>query len=86
MTAEQFTYWLQGFFELSRTTTLNEQQVKIVKDHIALVLNKATPRYDTTGKDVIYVKDDRFNQVKAGGTFNQIKADTILDINTHLSC
>jgi len=78
MTAEQFTYWLQGFFELSGTTTLNEQQVKIVKDHIALVLNKVTPRYDTTGKDVIYVKAD--------GTFNQIKADGTLDIKTHLSC
>ena len=64
MTAEQFTYWLQGFFELSGTTTLNEQQVKVVKDHIALVLNKATPRYDTTGKDVIYVKADGTVDIK----------------------
>ena len=78
MTAEQFTYWLQGFFELSRTTTLNEQQVKIVKDHIALVLNKVTTEYDTKGKDVIYVKDD--------GTFLHIKDDEIRDIKTRLSC
>ena len=48
MTAEQFTYWLQGFFELSGTTTLNEQQVKILKEHIALVLNKVTPSYEVT--------------------------------------
>ena len=78
MTTEQFVYWLQGYFELSGAKTLNEEQVKIVKDHIALVLNKVTPRYDTTAKDVIYVKTD--------GTFNQVKTDAILDIKTHLSC
>jgi hypothetical protein len=42
MTTEQFTYWLQGFFELSGTTTLNEEQVKVIKEHIALVLEKKT--------------------------------------------
>ena len=47
MTAEQFTYWLQGFFELSGATTLNEEQVKIVKDHIALVMKKETPVSNT---------------------------------------
>lgn len=43
MTTEQFTYWLQGFFELSGATTLNEEQVKVIKEHIALVLKKTTP-------------------------------------------
>jgi hypothetical protein len=43
MTTEQFTYWLQGFFELSGTATLNEEQVKVIKEHIALVLEKKTP-------------------------------------------
>ena len=42
MTTEQFTYWLQGFFELSGTTTLNEEQVKVIKEHIALTLEKKT--------------------------------------------
>ena len=42
MTTEQFTYWLQGYFELSGASTLNEQQVKIIKEHIALVLKKQT--------------------------------------------
>jgi chorismate mutase len=64
MTAEQFTYWLQGFFELSGTTTLNEQQVKIVKDHIALVLNKVTPEYAVSGRDIVYVKADGTLDIK----------------------
>lgn len=42
MTTEQFTYWIQGFFELSGATALNEEQVKVIKEHIALVLEKKT--------------------------------------------
>jgi hypothetical protein len=43
MNSEHFIYWLQGFFELSGTATLNEEQVKVIKEHIALVLEKKTP-------------------------------------------
>jgi hypothetical protein len=43
MNERDFIYWLQGFLELSGAKTLNEQQVKIVKDHIALVMTKVTP-------------------------------------------
>jgi hypothetical protein len=43
MTAEHFTYWLQGFFELSDVKTLDQKQVKIIKDHLNLVYNKVTP-------------------------------------------
>lgn len=43
MTTEQFTYWLQGFLELSENKTINERQVKIIKDHLALVFKKETP-------------------------------------------
>jgi len=42
MNSEHFIYWLQGFFELSETATLNEEQVKVIKQHIALVLEKKT--------------------------------------------
>lgn len=37
-----FIFWLQGFFELSGATTLDEKQVKIIKEHIALTLTKVT--------------------------------------------
>jgi hypothetical protein len=43
MDSNSFVYWLNGFFELSGATTLNEEQVKVIKEHIALVLHKVTP-------------------------------------------
>jgi hypothetical protein len=45
MTSEQFTYWLQGYFEVGHPKTLNEQQVQIIKDHLDLVFKKITPNY-----------------------------------------
>lgn len=43
MDSNSFVYWLNGFFELSGATTLNEEQVRVIKEHIALVLHKVTP-------------------------------------------
>ncbi len=43
MTAEQFTYWLQGFMEMANPTELNATQTTQIKDHLALVFNKQTP-------------------------------------------
>jgi hypothetical protein len=40
MTAEQFIYWLQGFLELSENKTINEKQVKIIKDNLASIFKK----------------------------------------------
>ena len=45
MNEHDFVYWLNGFFELSGATTLNEEQVRVIKEHIALVLHKVTPSY-----------------------------------------
>jgi hypothetical protein len=47
MTTEQFTYWLQGFMEVANPTTLDEKQIQIIKDHLALVLDKQTPDRNT---------------------------------------
>ena len=46
MKPEQCAYWLQGFFELSNATQLNEQETMIIKDHLKLVFDKQTPSYD----------------------------------------
>ena len=43
MDSINFTYWLNGFLELSGATTLNEQQVQVIKEHLALVMTKVTP-------------------------------------------
>ena len=34
---------LQGYLEISGSNSLTEDQVQIIKDHIALVLKKETP-------------------------------------------
>ena len=37
MYSQDFCFWLQGFFELSQTTQLNETQTTIIKNHLNLV-------------------------------------------------
>lgn len=43
MNSEQFIFWLQGYLELANPSSLDEKQIQIIKDHIALVLTKVTP-------------------------------------------
>ena len=43
MTAEQFTYWLQGYFEINDPDRISPLETKIIKDHLALVFKKETP-------------------------------------------
>ncbi len=43
MNAQDFTYWLQGFFEMTPKNELSEEQVKMIREHLALVFNKVTP-------------------------------------------
>lgn len=37
MTSRDFAYWLQGFFEISGSTTLTEEQTKMIKNHLNMV-------------------------------------------------
>ena len=50
MDSKEFTYWLQGFFEISDAKKLDEKQVQIIKDHLALVFNKVTPNRNEVQK------------------------------------
>ena len=43
MTAEQFTYWLQGCMEIADPTRLGERETQMIKDHLKLVFDKQTP-------------------------------------------
>jgi hypothetical protein len=43
MTSQEFVYWLNGFLELIGAKTLDEHQLKIVREHMSLVLAKVTP-------------------------------------------
>lgn len=52
MTPESFTYWLQGFVELSESNAVpNEQQWLMIKDHLKLVFDKKTP--DRSVEDIL---------------------------------
>ena len=46
MTPQDFCYFLQGYLEISGTETLDARQTQIIKDHLDLVFNKATPIRD----------------------------------------
>ena len=37
MTSRDFAFWLQGFFEISNSNTITENQVLIIKNHLNLV-------------------------------------------------
>jgi hypothetical protein len=44
MTAEQFCYWLQGFFELQGDAPqVTPEQAKMIGEHLATVFHKVTP-------------------------------------------
>lgn len=53
MTPETFTYWLQGFVELSESNSVpNEKQWLMIKDHLKLVFDKKTPDRNLSLKDM----------------------------------
>jgi uncharacterized protein YfkK (UPF0435 family) len=37
MTSRDFAYWLQGFFEISKTTEVTTEQLQIIKNHLNMV-------------------------------------------------
>ena len=43
MDAMNFCYFLRGFLEITSPQNITEQQIKIINDHLDLVLNKVTP-------------------------------------------
>lgn len=90
MTTEQFTYWLQGYFELSGATSLNEQQVRIVKEHIALVLKKETTSYLTIAPpdNKIYIRGGLVttDPIVNDNLHCTVNKDTLVDVPTNLTC
>lgn len=44
MTPEQFCYWLQGFTELNANAAPTWEQWASIREHLALVFDKRTPK------------------------------------------
>lgn len=60
MNSTDFTYWLQGFVELTESDGgsphISEKQWLVIKDHLKLVFDKKTPdrnKFPST-QDIIY--------------------------------
>lgn len=48
MDPENFVYWLQGFFEITgKPVSLNEEQTKMVKDHLEYVFQHMAAKNQT---------------------------------------
>lgn len=44
MNADQFCYWLQGFFEISGQKSISIEQTDVIKEHLQLVFDKVTTK------------------------------------------
>jgi len=76
MNAQDFAYWIQGYFEISIVDNgLAPEQCRVIKDHLALVFDKVTPTHPYKTDTPIagdgggfYVKDAKWPQgPEAGG-------------------
>lgn len=46
MTSREFCYWLQGMFELNASTSLDERQTRMIKNHLDMVfIHDIDPSY-----------------------------------------
>lgn len=66
MNSTDFTYWLQGFVELTETETISEKQWLVIKDHLKLVFDKKTPdRSDyVPSKSIEQILSEQFKRPK----------------------
>jgi hypothetical protein len=74
---QNFAYWLQGFFEVAKPESVSPEQVKIIKNHIALVKKCWEPKIpekpSDDGPDDIELSfdlpelDDDFNTTTSEG-------------------
>lgn len=62
MSPESFTYWLQGFFELSRVqgVKIDDPLLLAIEDHLKLVFKKETPDRTALSEEDIKNIRERF--------------------------
>jgi len=76
MAAEQFAYWLQGFFEMVNPAAINEQQTRTIRDHLKLVFDKQTPDRNNN------YQESPFN----GNNNRYVSPGALLPVKTLVSC
>lgn len=54
MTSRDFAYWLQGFFEISDATTMNEKQTELIKNHLNMVfIHEIDPSFPASQQEAL---------------------------------
>jgi len=76
MSPESFTYWLNGYFEISDSNNLSPQQVQIIRDHLALVFEKVTPDRNIASDKKTEVDLGEFRRVLNEGRKQPKEEDT----------
>lgn len=77
MQSRDFVYWLQGYFEISNNNVLLEDQVKVIKNHLAMVFkHEIDPSFG--GPEV----QKELNKIHEGNQEQSVSSKNILE---HLS-
>lgn len=96
MTPENFCYWLQGYIEISRANNqpivITDKEVKVIEDHLSLVLTKVTPNRSTIsgielthGYPLQHRNDGKWEKVNKNGDIFPLNAG-LVNMGTAVSC
>lgn len=78
MTSRDFCYWLQGHFEISDKTSLNERETTLVKRHLAMVFKH---EIDPSFKDA-----DELRELHTPPTQSKISGPSRSSLDLPLMC
>lgn len=62
MIPQNFCYWLQGYFELTNSNNITKDQLKVIKEHLDLVLNNSI----TSTESPTYCYNNPITDAKSG--------------------
>jgi len=67
MSPENFCYWLSGYFEIAESgeqlESLDEDQIQVIQEHLALVLHKVTGETRSVGSNQIKLDPINFTEL-----------------------
>ena len=72
MTSRDFAYWLQGYFEITDTKTINKEQTQIIKNHLNLVFKHDIDKQYTPGDGSQEIHDGKIPPLKINGIPNNM--------------
>jgi hypothetical protein len=72
ISSENFTYWLQGFFELSNADSLTKEQVATIKLHLAMVFDQTIKNNIISSNNIVSPQEIVSNQNSYGFPTNVI--------------